>query len=61
MWDADRHDPAGTGLELDAAAVEIEDRLALEHVEAGLERVDMRVDVPALEGDQRQRHVRRTE
>ena len=61
MWDADRHDAAGARLELHAAAVEVEDGLAFEHVETRLERVDVRVDVPALQGDERQRHVRRAE
>ena len=59
--DADGHDPAGAGLELHPTSVEVEDGLALEHVEAGLERVDVCVDVPAVEGDERQRHVRRPE
>ena len=50
-------DAARAGNELHAAAVEVEHRLPLEHVEAGLERVHVRVDVAAVERDERERHV----
>src|SRR5581483_63860 len=58
---ADGDDAARARPELDAASVEVEHRLALEDVEAGLERVHVRVDVPVVERDERQRHVRRAE
>ena len=61
MRDADRDDAARAGLELHAGPVEVENRLAFEHVEARLERVDVRVDVTGRERDERQRHVRRAE
>ena len=57
MRHAHRHAAARSGLELHAAPVEIEHRLAPEHVEAGLERMHVRVDVPVDQRDERQRHV----
>ena len=56
---ADRDRAARVRLELDAAAVEVEHGLAGEHVEARLERVQVRVHVAVLERDERQAGVRR--
>ena len=58
---ADGYNAAGARLQLHAAAVEIERGRALEHVQARLERVHVCVDVAVGEGDERERHVRRTE
>ena len=52
---------ARAGPELHAAPFQVEHRLALEHVEARLEGVQVLVDVAVDERDQRQRHVRRAE
>ena len=49
---ADRDRAAGAGLERHAAAVEVQDGLAREDVEARLERVQVRVHVPVLERDE---------
>src|SRR6185437_4184485 len=45
MLHPDRDRAARAGLEAEAASVEVEHRLAGEHVERGLERVYVRVDV----------------
>ena len=52
VWHADRDDAACIRLELDPAPVQVEDGVAREHVEAVLERVEVRVDVAVLELDQ---------
>jgi hypothetical protein len=57
--DGDR--PACAGLERHAAPLEVEHGVALEDVEARLERVQVLVDVPVGELYERQRHVRRAE
>src|SRR5262249_30471758 len=59
MGDANRYCPARVRLKTHAATVEKEHGLPLQHVEAGLEGVHVRVDVPLLERDQCQAHVRR--
>ena len=57
--DADGHDPACAGSEDDAAAVEVEHRHALEHIEALLERVNVHLDVAVLEAAEPETHVHR--
>ena len=58
---ADGDRAAGARRERHAAACEVEDRLALEDVEARLERVEVLVDVTVRERDDGERHVRRAE
>src|SRR6266516_6807257 len=55
------YDAAGARPELHTASVHIKHRLPLEHVEARLVRVQVRVDVSLDERDQRECHVRRSE
>ena len=59
MGQADGKCAAGVRAKPDAAAVQVQDRLALEDEEARLERVDVRVHVPVLELDQGQAGVHR--
>src|SRR5581483_914270 len=59
--DADGNRAARAGLQRDAATVEVEHRLALEDVEARLERVQVLVQVAVVERDECQGHVRRPE
>ena len=58
---ADRNRAARAGPELHAPPLQVQHRLPLEHVEARLEGVQVLVDMPVGERDQRQRHVRRAE
>ena len=58
VGDADRDRAAGARPQPDAAPVEVEDRLARQHVEARLERVQVRVDVAVGELDEDQPGVR---
>jgi hypothetical protein len=56
---ADGQRTAGTWFQLHRCILEIEDGLAVEHVERRLEGVQMRIHVPVRELDQRQTGVRR--
>jgi hypothetical protein len=57
MGNADWNDTAGARQERDTPPVEVQDRLAFEHVEALLERVDVRRDVTVLEAAEPEAHV----